>query len=154
MGTLVTLVEPAVVSESLPFWKAIPTGVVECVEIFILFKNEIMMWFIGDSSPQITGPVGIAQLTGEFAKAGISPLLEFAAFLSINLGIINLFPLPALDGGRIVFVLLEVIRRGKRISAKTEGLVHLIGFAMLIVAMVLVTYQDLIRIISGDSLLP
>lgn len=154
IGTLVTMVEPTVVSESLPFWQAIPAGVVNCVEIFILFKNEIMMWFIGASSPQITGPVGIAQLTGEFAKAGISPLLEFAAFLSINLGIVNLFPLPALDGGRIVFVLLEWVRRGKRISARTEGLVHLIGFAMLITAMVLVTYQDLIRIISGDSLLP
>ena len=93
-------------------------------------------------------------MTGEVAKAGISPLLEFAAFLSINLAIINLFPLPALDGGRIVFVLLEWVRRGKRISPKKEGLVHSIGFVMLIAAMLAVTYQDIIRIISGDSLIP
>ena len=85
---------------------------------------------------------------------GISPLIEFAAFLSINLAIINIFPLPALDGGRMAFVLVEWLRRGKRIAAKTEGLVHLIGFATLIVFMLLVTYQDIIRIISSDSLIP
>ena len=102
----------------------------------------------------VAGPVGIAQITGEVAKAGISPLLEFAAFFSINLGIINLFPIPALDGGRIVFVLLEWVRRGKRISPKTEGLVHFIGFAMLMAAILAITYQDITRIITGGSLIP
>ena len=98
--------------------------------------------------------MAIAQITGEVAKAGISPLLEFAAFLSINLAIINIFPLPALDGGRIVFVLLEWVRPGKRISPGTEGLIHGIGFALLIAAMLAITYQDIIRIISGESLIP
>jgi regulator of sigma E protease len=102
----------------------------------------------------VTGPVGIAQLTGEVAKAGISPLLEFAGFISINLAIINILPLPALDGGRMVFVLLEWTRRGKRVSPKTEGLVHLIGFAMLMALIVVVTQQDIMRIISGESLIP
>ncbi|GAG46979.1 unnamed protein product, partial [marine sediment metagenome] len=85
---------------------------------------------------------------------GISPLLEFAAFLSINFAIINIFPLPALDGGRIVFVLLEWVRRGKRISPKTEGLIHAIGFILLMTAILAITYQDIIRIISGESLIP
>jgi len=98
--------------------------------------------------------VGIAQITGEVARTGIGPLLEFTAFLSINLALINIFPLPALDGGRMAFVLVEWLRRGKRISAKTEGLVHLIGFATLITFMLLVTYRDIIRIIGGDSLIP
>jgi regulator of sigma E protease len=98
--------------------------------------------------------VGIAQMTGEVAQAGLSPLLLFAGFLSINLAIINILPLPALDGGRIVFVLLGWIRRGRRISPKTEGLVHAIGFALLIAAMLAVTYQDIIRIIAGESLIP
>jgi regulator of sigma E protease len=129
-------------------------GIVECAETFVLFKNEIIKWIIGAVSPKIAGPVGIAQMTGEFVQAGLSPLLQFAAFLSINLGIINLFPLPALDGGRIVFVVLEWLRRGKRILPKTEGLVHLIGFAMLIGFILLVTYQDIIRIVSGESLIP
>jgi len=102
----------------------------------------------------VTGPVGIAQMTGEIAKAGISPLLEFAAFFSINLAILNILPLPALDGGRIAFVLLEWARRGKRVSPKTEGLVHFIGFAILIAAILVVTYQDVLRIISGESFIP
>jgi regulator of sigma E protease len=109
------------------------------------------MMITGAAAPEVVGPVGIAQMTGEVAQAGLSPLLEFAAFLSINLGILNLFPLPALDGGRIVFVILEKIRRGKRISPKTEGLVHLIGFVIFIVVMVAITYGDITRILSGNG---
>jgi regulator of sigma E protease len=137
-----------IVRESYPFWEAIPMGTGTCVETFVIIKNEIEKWFIGASAPQIAGPVGIAEQTGEMAQAGFSPLLEFAAFISINLAIINIFPLPALDGGRIIFVLVEWIRRGRRVSPKTEGLVHAIGFALLIGFMILVTYQDIARIIS------
>jgi regulator of sigma E protease len=135
-------------SQHEPFWEAIPMGASECVEIFVLIKNEVLSWVIGATTPQLTGPVGIAQITGEAAKAGISPLLEFTGFISLNLAIINLLPLPALDGGRIAFVLLEWVRRGKRVSPKTEGLVHLIGFAMLMALILVITYQDIIRIIS------
>ncbi|MBI2831560.1 MAG: RIP metalloprotease RseP [Chloroflexi bacterium] len=143
-----------VVTRSEPFWRAIPQGAIAGIDTFVLFKNEIIRMFIGTASVQLTGPIGIAQLTGEMAKAGISPLLEFAAFLSINLGIINLFPIPALDGGRIAFVLLEWVRRGKRIPPKVEGMMHLIGFALLIAAMLAITYRDILRIVGGESLLP
>ncbi|MBA7606647.1 putative zinc metalloprotease [subsurface metagenome] len=148
------LANRTVVSQSYPFWEAIPMGAGECVETFVLFKNEIIRIFIGASSFQVTGPVGIAQMTGEVARSGISPLLEFAGFISINLAIINLFPIPALDGGRIIFVLVEWIRRGKRVSPRTEGLVHAIGFIMLMAAILALTYQDIARIIAGKSLLP
>jgi len=154
IGIALNILNPTVVSRHEPFWKAIPMGASECIETFVLFKNEILKWIIGATTPQVTGPVGIAQLTGEVAKAGISPLLEFAGFISINLAIINILPLPALDGGRMVFVLFEWVRRGKRVSPKTEGLVHLIGFAMLMALIVVVTQQDIIRIISGESLIP
>ncbi len=154
VGIVVTTANSTIVSQSEPFWRAIPLGVSACIETFILFKNGIISMIIGATPVAIAGPVGIAQLTGEVAKAGISPLLEFAAFLSINLAIINIFPLPALDGGRIVFVLLEGVRRGKRISPKREGLIHAIGFALLMAAFLAITYQDIIRIISGDSLIP
>jgi len=154
IGVVVSMPNPTIVRQSEPFWKAIPMGVTECIETFVLFKNEIIRIFIGATSLQVGGPVAIAQITGEAAKAGISPLLEFAAFLSINLAIINIFPLPALDGGRIVFVLLEWVRRGKRISPKTEGLIHAIGFILLMTAILAITYQDIIRIISGESLIP
>ena len=152
--TELALANRTIISRHEPFWKAIPMGASECRETFVLFKNAIIGLFIGGVPFQVTGPVGIAQLTGEAAKAGISPLLEFTGFISINLAIINILPLPALDGGRIVFVLLEWVRRGKRVSPKKEGLVHLIGFAMLIALLLAVTYQDIIRIITGGSLIP
>ena len=154
VGIVVMTANPTIISQSEPFWRAIPSGASACVETFILFKNGIISMIIGSAPVAIAGPVGIAQLTGEVVKAGISPLLEFAAFLSINLAIINLFPLPALDGGWSVFVLLEGVRRGKRISPKTEGLIHAIGFALLMAAFLAITYQDIARIISGDSLIP
>ncbi|MFC2005003.1 RIP metalloprotease [Chloroflexota bacterium] len=154
VGILIRTSDVVIVRQSYPFWKAIPLGVGSCVETFILFKNGIVSMIIGAIPVELAGPVGIAQLTGEVAQAGISPLLEFAAFLSINLAIINIFPLPALDGGRIAFVLLEWVRRGKRIAPKAEGLVHLIGFAMLMAFFLAITLKDIMRIINGESLIP
>ena len=80
-------------------------------------------------------------------------LIELAALLSINLAIINILPLPMLDGGRIVFVLIEIVRRGKRISPEKEGLVHLTGLALLIMFAVVVSYFDIVRAIAGESAL-
>jgi len=153
-GIGVTTLNIEAVRQHYPFWQAIPKGVGACIETFVLFKNGIFSMIIGTVPVAITGPVGIAQLTGEVAKAGMSPLLEFAAFLSINLGLVNIFPLPALDGGRIAFALLEWVRRGKRIQPKTEGIIHLIGFALLIVFLLAITFQDILRIIRGESLIP
>ena len=154
MGIRISMLNPTAVRQYYPFWQTIPTGVSEYIETFVLFKNGIISMIIGTAPVAVTGPVGIAQITGEVAKAGISPLLEFAAFISINLGIINLFPLPALDGGRIVFVLLEWVRRGRRVSPKTEGMIHTIGFILLLGVILVISYQDIIRIISGESLIP
>jgi regulator of sigma E protease len=154
IGVIVRTISPTTVREYYPFWQAIPMGVAECIEVFTLFKNGIISMIIGTERAIVAGPVAIAQLTGEVAKAGFSPLLEFAAFLSINLAIINLLPLPALDGGRIVFLFLERVRRGKRVPPKIEGLIHMIGFAMLIAFLLAITYQDIIRIINGESLIP
>lgn len=154
IGIMIRLSNPTIISQHYPFWKAIPMGVGEYIETFVIFKNGILSMIIGATPVAVTGPVGIAQITGEVARAGISPLLKFAAFLSINLAIINIFPLPALDGGRIAFVLLEWVRRGKRVSPKAEGMVHFIGFAMLMSLILVITYQDIIRIISGGSFIP
>ena len=154
IGIMVGVANSQLVTESYSFWKSIPLGARTCLESLILIKNEVMRLFIKGKIPQLAGPVGIAQLTGEVAKGGISPLISFAAFLSINLALINIFPLPALDGGRIMFVLLEVLRRGKRVRPEREALVHTIGFAMLMLVIILVTYFDITRIIRGESLLP
>lgn len=141
-------------SKSYPVWEAVPKSATTMWETFTLLRNEVTSWFVKRTTPQVTGPVGIFQLTGEASEAGPSYLLHFAAFLSLNIGIINLFPLPALDGGRIAFVLLEVVRRGKRVSPRTEGLIHLIGFAMLIGLILVITYADIMRVLRGESLVP
>ncbi|MFC2067860.1 RIP metalloprotease [Chloroflexota bacterium] len=146
--------EQTIVRRSEPFWIAIPMGIAKCIDTFVLFKNGLLSLIISAIPFQLIGPVGIAEITGQAARAGIGPLLEFAAFLSINLALVNIFPLPALDGGRIAFVLMEWIRHGKKISPKTEGLIHLVGFALLITLIIAITFQDIMRIISGNSVLP
>ncbi|MBN1375704.1 MAG: site-2 protease family protein [Dehalococcoidia bacterium] len=153
-GVMLSFTDNQTIVESQPFWEAIPNSFIHSWEILILFKNEVASWFVRSTAPQLAGPIAIAQITGEVYKAGISPLLEFMALISINLGIFNLFPFPGLDGGRLVFVFLEWVRRGKRISPQKEGLVHLIGFFTLILLILVISYFDISRIISGGSLLP
>jgi len=143
------------VRESSPPWEALARGWTATVEALILARNEVITWFTGGGAPQVTGPVGIAQATGEVVEAwGWRALLDLAALLSINLGIINLLPLPMLDGGRIVFVVLEILRRGKRIAPEREALIHLIGFVAIISLAVVVTYFDVLRILRGEGVLP
>ena len=95
----------------------------------------------------------IAQITGEVAEVGVFPFFELVAVISISLGLINILPIPALDGGRLMFVLIEWARGGKRISPQREGLIHLIGFAALIGLIAVVSFFDITRILSGESLI-
>ncbi len=141
-----------IVRQSYLPWTATALGTQRCVEILILFRNTIRSWIIGATTPQVGGPVFIYQMTAEVAREGLLALIVFTAFISLNLGIINLLPLPALDGGRIVFLLVELARRGKRVSTRVEHLVNTIGFALLILIMCVVTYYDIARIIGGGSL--
>ena len=146
--------ETDILSVGEPFGRAIKMGFVESGETLALFKNEIFKWIIGASEPVVAGPVGIAEIAHEVRAYGVGPVLQFAGFLSLNFGSLNLFPLPALDGGRIAFILLEWVRRGKRVTPRTEGLIHMAGFILLIMVALLITFQDISRIISGGSLLP
>jgi regulator of sigma E protease len=95
---------------------------------------------------QLSGPVGIASMTGEVARLGFTYLLRFAAMLSVNLAVLNILPFPALDGGRIALLALEVIRRGRRLTAQAEGYIHASGFALLMILVVFVTYRDIVRL--------
>jgi regulator of sigma E protease len=140
-------------SESFPLWEAFPKSVDTTFQVLVMARNEIISWFKGGRAPQVAGPVGMAQATGEVVEEeGYRPLLDFAALLSINLAIINILPLPMLDGGRIMFVLLEVARRGKRVAPEKEALVHLIGFALIITLAIVITYFDVSRVLQGESL--
>ena len=140
--------------KSYPFWQAIPMGAARLVETVILWVKGLVELITGQTDASFYGPVGLVQLTGEVASAGIRPLLDIVALISLILGICNLFPLPAIDGGRITFVLLEWVRRGKRVPPKIEATIHLVGLVMLLVFMFAITYQDILRIIKGGNLLP
>jgi regulator of sigma E protease len=102
----------------------------------------------------VEGPVGITQVIGNSAKeateskSGSINFLSLIALITINLGIVNLMPLPALDGGRIIFLLIELARR-KPIKPEHEGYIHLAGFAALILFMIFVTYKDIMKLIVG-----
>lgn len=105
----------------------------------------------------VAGPIGMGQLTSEVIRESSLPVwvtvTNIAFFLSLNLAILNLLPLPALDGGRLVFVILEVLRRGKRIAPEKEGMVHFVGLVVLLTLMFVVAFLDIDRLISGNSLI-
>lgn len=101
----------------------------------------------GSISDQVGGPVAIFTLSGMAAKAGIIALLQFIAVLSVNLGLVNILPLPALDGGRVLFVLLEKIAGKRVVKENVEGIIHMIGFALLILLIIAITYKDIIRLV-------
>ncbi len=154
IGIEYKVVNPAIVSESLPFWEAIPAGARSCIETLVLYKNGIVGMIMGTVPFVPAGPVGIVQVAGEVAHSGVSPVLELTAFISIAIAITQIIPFPALDGGRIIFVLIEWARRGKRVSPRVEGIVHTIGFIILLAVLVLITYQDIYRWATGGSIVP
>ncbi len=93
----------------------------------------------------VAGPIGIAGIVGDAASLGFTYLLMITALISINLGVINLIPFPALDGGRLLFVLIESIVR-RRIPMKFANIVNIAGFALLMLLMVVVTYKDIVKL--------
>ena len=135
-------------------WTAFRNSFVNTWEMLVLMKQGIFGAFSSGSSPQFSGPIGIAQITGEFAKeGGLVGVMGITILLSINLAILNILPIPALDGGRLVFVVLEWVRRGKRVPPDKEGMVHLIGFVVLIGFIILVSANDISRLIQGQRFL-
>ncbi|MNW30533.1 Regulator of sigma-W protease RasP [compost metagenome] len=111
--------------------------------IFLGFQQLIQKFSMDD----LGGPVRTFEVTGQIAKQGIAQLTYWAAILSLYLGIFNLLPIPALDGSRLAFLAVEAVR-GKPIDPNREGLVHFIGFAMLFLLMIAVTYNDILRLIG------
>lgn len=109
----------------------------------MIFLGLINM-ILGKIKPDIVGPVGIIHMVGEAARIGFLNLIYLASIISINLGLFNLLPIPALDGSRLLFILIEGLR-GKPIDPEKEGLIHLIGFAILMMLMVFIAYKDFIR---------
>lgn len=92
----------------------------------------------------VSGPIGIVYAVGAISKQGLLPVLFFTGLISMNLGIFNLLPIPALDGSRAVFIILEVLR-GKPMDPNKEGFIHMVGFVLLILLMIVVAYNDIIK---------
>ena len=149
-GVRLELQDRRTVREAQPFWEAIPNGFVSVWELLVLLRQNLAGAFSQGSGPQLSGPIGIAQATGELTRQdGLNGWLSVGILLSINLAILNLLPFPMLDGGRIVFVVIEWVRRGKRISPEKEGLVHLIGLVALLGLIAAVSANDIARIIAN-----
>lgn len=149
-GVRLELQDRRTVREAQPFWEAIPNGFVSVWELLVLLRQNLAGAFSQGSGPQLSGPIGIAQATGELTRQdGLNGWLSVGILLSINLAILNLLPFPMLDGGRIVFVVIEWVRRGKRISPEKEGLVHLIGLVALLGLIAAVSANDIARILAN-----
>ncbi|MGB9678634.1 MAG: RIP metalloprotease RseP [Thermoanaerobacteraceae bacterium] len=130
--------------------KSLPLAFTTAVDQTVYFSKMIVIsigMLIGGkvSANDIMGPVGIVQTIGTVAKTGLLNLMIFSALISVNLGLFNLLPFPALDGGRILFVLIEAIR-GKPLPPEKEGYIHYIGFMVLIALIIFATYRDVLRI--------
>lgn len=127
-------------------WLGIKGGIENTLYFLKLMFNFIGMLFRGQvSSNDFAGPIGVINEVGQAAKLGFINLLFILGFISVNLGFFNLLPIPALDGSRIVFILIELIR-GKPMDPNKEGVVHLVGFVFLISLMLLVTYKDILKL--------
>ncbi|MBC8249914.1 MAG: RIP metalloprotease RseP [Anaerolineales bacterium] len=135
-------------------WEAIPMAGRMVGDVIATIFFGVAGMIQGVIAPDITGPIGIAAVTSEIAKSGLVVLMRFTAFLSIQLAIFNLLPFPGLDGGRLAFIALEALRGGKRVTPEKEGLIHLVGLAILIGLMLIVSYQDIARLLSGQPILP
>ena len=111
-------------------------------QMIIIVKSLI----IGDLKlNSLAGPIGIYTIIGETAQAGFINLIYLTAFLSINVGFINILPFPAFDGGRLLFLIIEKIKK-KPLNPQVENTIHGIGFMLLILLMIVVTYNDILRI--------
>ena len=139
------------------FFESITKGVAEAanmiIEVTVIFFGFLFKLFTGKialstAGKSIAGPLFIAKISGTAAQSGLGQLLNFTSFISINLAIINLLPIPMLDGGHILFLLLEKIK-GKSLSNKTLEITQRVGFSVLIFIMFLAVYNDFLRL-KGD----
>lgn len=111
-------------------------------QMFITIKG---LFTGGIGVNQLSGPVGIYSIVGQQRSAGLENVIYLIALLSINVGVINLLPLPAFDGGRIFFLIIEKIK-GSPVNSKTENMIHSIGFILLMLLMVYITFNDIFRL--------
>ena len=134
---------------SYPWYEAIGRGAMDAVNVFrytlVGYATIIKNIFVtGKAGVELSGPVGIAVITGKAARLGFTYLMQFTALISINLAVLNIIPFPALDGGRLLFIGIEKLK-GRPVSRKIEAGVNAAGFALLILLMIYVTTKDVLK---------
>lgn len=137
-----------IMGKHLPFIDAILLSAKTLLAILsgtVLFLSNLLSG--GGSMEGLSGPIGIASMAGQAASKGILNLIYFTGILSVSLGLMNLFPLPALDGGQLFMLLIESIRR-RPLSVRTYQIVNLLGLSLFIILTVFVTYKDIVRLIA------
>ena len=139
-------VQSSIVYEPQGILASLSLAVSQTGEILMMMLNALVDIFKSPSNADVTGPIGIAQMAGQVASTGFIPLLNFAALLSLNLGIINLLPVPALDGGHFVNLLIEAVR-GKPLSPKALMYTQRFGVALLLLLTLAVTTNDIVNVI-------
>ncbi|MCL0077677.1 RIP metalloprotease RseP [Peptococcaceae bacterium] len=115
--------------------------------MIVVFLSKMIAGIIEEPLDYLGGPVEIVSFIGDAAEIGLFQLLQLTAFLSINVGLFNLFPIPPLDGGRLVFLLIEKLR-GKPIDPAKENFIHMIGLALLMLLVIVVTFDDIRRLLE------
>lgn len=145
--------------ERVPLAQIIPVGIGQAWEQTTQMLSGLRDLVTGRAPlNQIAGPLGMGQITSEIIGASPLPLWvtlsQLAILLSLNLAVLNLLPLPALDGGRLLFVIIEVLRGGKKLAPEREGVVHFTGLVLLLGVMVIIFVLDALRIHEGRSFLP
>ncbi|MBE0432569.1 RIP metalloprotease RseP [candidate division WOR-3 bacterium] len=129
----------------LPFVDVVSFSVRRSGEVLVLTVRTLYQLVVGRISRRaLGGPIAIAQLSGESARWGFENLLGLLAIISINLGLVNLFPIPALDGGHVIIAVIEAIRR-RRFSVRTRMIIQQVGYALILLLIVYVTFNDITR---------
>lgn len=123
-------------------------GFLRTKEILFSMIEFLGQAITGQSKETVVGPVGIIKVVSDASRTGIMNVMYIMGIISINLGLINLIPFPALDGGRIVLLLVEMIRR-KKMDEEREGMFHFIGFVILMIFMVMITWKDIVRMLGN-----
>ena len=128
------------------FFAAIYNSCADTIKMTTSTLQALGQMIIGERSAEgLSGPIGIASITGQIAQQGIVALIWLAAILSINLGLINLFPVPMLDGGHILFYVIEMVR-GKPVNEKMQEIAYRIGFGLVMLLILFSTWNDLLRL--------
>lgn len=157
-GAMGVAISNSVITKRYPWYQAPFVGLEESFKDTWMIVQGLWMTLttiaVSRQVPQdVAGPVGIAQLTGQFIKIGPNAVLSLVSLLSLNLAVINILPIPALDGGRFFFILIEAVTR-RKVDPRIEGYAHAAGMVVLLLLIALITLHDVMRVLTGQPILP